>query len=326
MVLRVVELCRARGHDVEAMCRSVDLTPASLAEADARVHYATAARLGERALELTRDDNFGLHLAQDVRDTSSFDTGTLLLMASPTVRAALERMAAHQRYWGDGDRASLRAVENGLAIGYALPGAMGAYARHGDECAMAEIALGVRVLSGQAIHPRVVRFRHAPPRATREHEELFVCPIEFGATHTEIVFDDAALDAKMQHANEMFCAIFEQQVVRALARLPTSARAAEEVRTAARAALGSGGCTLAGTARALGVSARTMQRRLHAEGTSFGEVVDALRREMALAYLERRVPIPEAALLLGYADTTAFHRAFRRWTGSSPARYVTDGP
>jgi AraC-like DNA-binding protein len=57
---------------------------------------------------------------------------------------------------------------------------------------------------------------------------------------------------------------------------------------------------------------------LRDEGTSFAEVVDALRREMAVAYLDRGIPIAEVASLLGYADTTAFHHAFRRWTGSSP--------
>jgi AraC-like DNA-binding protein len=89
-----------------------------------------------------------------------------------------------------------------------------------------------------------------------------------------------------------------------------------------RAALASGGCTLAGTARGLGVSTRTMQRRLAAEGTSFAAVVDALRRELACTYLDRRVPIPEIAALLGYADGTAFHHAFRRWTGSTPLAYA----
>jgi hypothetical protein len=102
MLLRVVEFCRRRGHDADVLCRSVGLDVAALADADARVPYGMAQRLGERALALTHDDNFGLHLAQDVGNTESFDAGLLLLMASPSVRAALEHMVAHQRYWGDG--------------------------------------------------------------------------------------------------------------------------------------------------------------------------------------------------------------------------------
>jgi AraC-like DNA-binding protein len=128
----------------------------------------------------------------------------------------------------------------------------------------------------------------------------------------------------MRHANDAFCAIFEQQVERALQRLPPRTSAFEGVRATARAALASGDCTVAGTARALGVSTRTLQRRLYAEGAAFGDIVDALRRELASAYLDRGIPIPEVASLLGYADRTAFHRAFRRWTGSSPARRPAD--
>jgi len=292
---------------------------------EARISYEAVARLGARALEVLGDENFGLHLAADVRDTKHFDPGVLLLMASPTVRVALQRMIAYQRYWGDGQRASLQRVRGGLVIRYRLPGAMGLYARHAHECAMAEIALGVRSLAGPQQLPREVRFSHARPRHTDEHRQVFGCPVVFDANATEVVYDDAVLDARMAHANDAFAAIFAQQVESALARLPPASSTSEHVALVARTALAAGGCTLSGTARALGLGARTLQRRLHAEGTSFGAVTDALRRELSLAYLGRGLPVAEVAGLLGYADTTAFHHAFRRWTGFTPARYLTDG-
>jgi AraC-like DNA-binding protein len=320
MVLRVAEFCRKRGHDPEALCRSVGLTLEFLSGSDARVDYATAARLGTRALAITGDENFGLHLAQDVEDKGSFDAGLLLLMASPNVRTAFERMASYQRYWGDGNRAALHAAPGGLTVRYVLAGAEGDYARHSYECAMAEIALGARVLTGKPALPRVVRFRHSAPRDTSEHRGLFGCTLEFGAAHDEITFDDAVLEERLPHANAAFCTIFERQIEQALVRLPTVTSASAAVREVIRAALSSGSCTLAGTAKALSVSVRTLQRRLQIEGTSFAAVVDALRRELASVYLDRGIPVAEVASLLGYADDTAFHHAFRRWTGSSPAR------
>jgi AraC-like DNA-binding protein len=320
MVLRVVEFCRARGHDGEALCRSANTSLTALTQPDARVPYALAARISERALALTREPNFGLELARDVGDPKHYDAGLLFLMASSSLRVALERMVARQRYWGDGERARLTPVPGGLALRYTLPGASGEYGRQSDECAMAEVALGARALSGRALLARVVRFRHPAPRDTSEHRSLFRCQLEFDRAHTEIVFDDHALDAPMRHTNEAFCAIFEQQVEQALARLPTESSASAGVRAAVRIALGGGGCTLEGTARSLGVSTRTLQRRLKTEGTSFGAIVDALRRELASVYVARGISVPEVATLLGYSDATAFHHAFRRWTGSSPAR------
>lgn len=322
MVLRIVDHCRARGVDGESLCRELGLSPASLTEPGARVPYQTIALVGERALALTGDEAFGLHLAGDAGKREQIDAGLLLAMASPTVRVALEKVARYQRFWGDGDRTKLVRLRDGVAVRYALPGASGTYARHADECAMAEIAIGVRALSGHDLTPRVVRFRHGPPRALDEHRALFRCPVEFCAAHTEIELDESTCATPMAHANAMFSSIFEREVERAIARLPAAARASENVRSAVRAALGAGGATLAATARLLGVSPRTLQRQLRAEQTSFAGVLDAVRRELAGAYLDRGLSIPDVAALLGYADVTAFHHAFRRWTGSTPRRHA----
>jgi AraC-like DNA-binding protein len=320
MIVRGLELSRRQGHDTTELCREFGLHPALLADPEARIPYAVAGQLTERVVALTGDLNFGLHLAKDVESTGTFDAAALLLMASPTVRAALQRMIEHQRYWGDGQRSTWISRSDGAAVRYAMPGVAGSAARHSAECMMAEIALGIRVMTGAALCARRVRFRHAPPVSTHEHEQLFGCPIEFRAAHTEIDFDDATLEAPMQHANAAFCAIFEQQVQRALLRLPAACSASADVRATVQGALASGHCTLAGTARALGVSQRTLQRRLREEGTSFASVVRALRHELGTAYLERGIAITDVASLLGYADTTAFHHAFRRWHGVTPAR------
>lgn len=320
MVLRVVDFCRRRGHDGEALLAEAGLSRATLEAPDARVHHTIAARVGMAALALTGDESFGLHLAADVGDVTSFDAGTLLLLASPNVRVALERMVANQRYWSDGERASLRSTEGGVIVRFHFPGAEGAYARHADECALAEMVMGLRVMTAQNVSPRLVRFRHAAPRATVEHAALFACPLVFDAPDTELLLDDTVLDTAMPQANAIFFAVFEEHVARALARLPAPCRTSEMVRETVRGALAGGGFSLAETARAIGVSPRTMQRRLQEEGTSFADVVEALRREMATAYLDRGVPVAEVASLLGYADSTAFHHAFRRWTGTSPGK------
>jgi AraC-like DNA-binding protein len=79
---------------------------------------------------------------------------------------------------------------------------------------------------------------------------------------------------------------------------------------------------LAAIAAKLHMSARSLQRRLQSEGTSFAEVLSDMRRDMALRYLrDPRIYIGEVAFLLGFLDVTAFHRAFKRWTGSTPAEY-----
>jgi AraC-like DNA-binding protein len=318
VVVRVVDFAAARGHDPEQLCRSVGLHVATLRDPSARVPLSLAERVGMRAAELCNDPNLGLHLAQDVRDPRVFDAGILLMMASPTLGAGFERMQRYQRFWADGERFVLLPTAAGICLRHTGRDPLGDYQRHADECAMAEFVLGARVLTEQEIVPRVVRFRHARPADTREHATLFGCPIEFDAAYAEVEIERAVLDLPLPHANETYRAIFQQQVERALARLPAASSLAAGVRAAAQAALSSGDCSLAGTARVLGISARTMQRKLRAEGTSFAELIDALRCEMAAAYLDNQVPVPEIAWLLGYAEPSAFHHAFKRWTGQTP--------
>lgn len=183
---------------------------------------------------------------------------------------------------------------------------------------VAEIVTGIRLLSASEVSPRVVRFSHPPPGDLGEHRALLRCPLEFGAEHTEIELDDATLDTPLPLASEAYCAVFERQVERALERLPCESGSPDDVRAAARATLAGGECSLASTARALGTSARTLQRRLRERGTTFAELVDSVRREMALEYLRKRVSVHEIAFLLGYAEPSAFHHAFKRWTGMTP--------
>jgi AraC-like DNA-binding protein len=318
VVVRVVDFAAARGHDPDQLCRSVGLSLHTLRDPNARIPFALAERLGMRAAELCDDPNIGLHLAHDVRDTRVFDAGMLLMMASPTLGTSFERMALYQRFWADGERFSLQRTQDGIRLRYMRQAPLGEYQRHSDECAMAEFVLGARVLTERDIAARVVRFRHAATSDTREHAALFRCPLEFGAEYAEVEIDHAVLDLPLPHANETYRAIFQEQVERALARLPVPSGIAAGVRAAAQAALSSGDCSLSGTARVLGISARTMQRKLRAEGTSFAELIDALRREMAAAYLDKQVPVPEIAWLLGYAEPSAFHHAFKRWTGTTP--------
>ncbi len=318
VVVRVVDFAAARGHDPEQLCRSAGVALSALRDANARLPFALAERVGMRAAELCNDPNLGLHLAEDVRDPRVFDAGILLMMASPTLGASFERMERFQRFWADGPRFARLPTAGGVCLRHIHQPALGEYQRQSDECAMAEFVLGARVLTEREISPRVVRFRHAAPADTREHRALFGCPIEFGAEFAEVEFDSETLALPLPHASERYRSIFQQQVERALARLPTPSGLAAAVRAAARAALSNGGGSLEDAARAVGISARTLQRRLREEGTSFAALIETLRRELAEAYLNEKMPVPQIAWLLGYAEPSAFYHAFKRWTGTTP--------
>jgi AraC-like DNA-binding protein len=284
------------------------------------VPYSTVVALGERAAELTGTESIGLHLAQVPHDPNDLDAGLLMVMAAATVRRAFELVVRLQRYWGDGQRFALVPTEGGARVRYVYPLSteLTSARRQSDECALAECVAGIRHMTGTDARPRLVRFAHPPPTDPREHLAFFRCPVEFGQAHTELVLDDATMDLPLRTAQEIFQQMFQREVERALAAMPELRTFAASVRGAVKSALSSGRCTLEATAKSLRTSTRTLQRRLREEGTSFDEILDALRRELARAYLERGLPIPEISTLLGYAEASAFHHAFKRWTGRSP--------
>src|SRR5262249_12271652 len=145
--------------------------------------------------------------------------------------------------------------------------------------------------------------------------------IEFEAGANGLGFDATILDLPFKTADP---ALFD--VLQRHAQQVTPARAEnallDEVRQILRGQLPRGVPELAQVARALGTSARTLQRRLADEKITFAEVVDGLRRELAHAYLrEPDRALGEIAFLLGYTEVRAFLRAFKRWTGTTPSSY-----
>jgi AraC-like DNA-binding protein len=99
-------------------------------------------------------------------------------------------------------------------------------------------------------------------------------------------------------------------------------RFSSRVRAALARSLEQGRSSVDDVARALAVSPRTLQRRLEEEGTTFGAVCDATRRAAAFEHLrDRRLGIKETAFRLGFSEPSTFYRAFRRWTGDTPANY-----
>src|SRR5262245_58421573 len=134
-----------------------------------------------------------------------------------------------------------------------------------------------------------------------------------------------ALEARrwQARAEPALAQLLDQQLAAQLAALPAEeASFLDRIRSALFAELDRGEPTLEAIAARLRMSPRTLQRRLREEGSSLSAVLDRLRAELALRYLgEPRTSIGEVAFRLGFSDPTTFHRAFRRWTGQTPAEY-----
>lgn len=167
-----------------------------------------------------------------------------------------------------------------------------------------------------------VDLRQAEPPGAEAHEEVFRAPVHFGASADRLCFAPEEWDAPLDSADAPLASLLEEHARILARRVPrTSSGFRAEVEKAIASAPPEGG-SAAWVARKLHVSVRTLQRKLVAEGTSFRDVCDAVRGQLAREYLsDPAVSIAEVAFLLGFSDPSSFNRAFRRWTGESPGRW-----
>lgn len=314
---RVLDVAAAHGADPAALRRAAGMEGMDLASPEQRVPLLALYTLLEEAVAATRCPLFGVKVATGV-DIGMFDALGFLVLTSPTFGAAMQRTLDYQRLWNDGERYSL-VMEAGRAhLRYEPYGPERPAHRHMAEMFAFDVGCNGVQLLGDAAPPLAVRFRGEPPADPAGYDAAFGVPVSFASPIDEVVLRAELFDRPMPMANEAMHAYFQRHADAALARLGPASSLPDRVRAFVADRLPDGGATLAAAAASLGMSARTLQRRLRAEGTSFEDLLDAVRRARAMVYLDAHVSIGEAAYLLGYAEPSVFHRAFKRWTAMSP--------
>jgi AraC-like DNA-binding protein len=161
----------------------------------------------------------------------------------------------------------------------------------------------------------------APPHAA-EVERVLGCPVRYGSDAIRLHFPASWLDTARLHANPELMRLLEHQAERNLADLITPRRLSARVRAAILDGQDGLRPTMTAMARRLGLSERSLRRRLAEETLTYAEVVEQALAEAARRLLEDpQVTIQDVADRLGFSEASAFHRAFKRWTGLTPRQF-----
>ena len=194
--------------------------------------------------------------------------------------------------------------------------------RHPVEGILALSLLQGRRAIGEEFAPLAVCFTHARPQQVSEQERIFRAPVHYGCPRNELLLDRALLSRPQPRAEPRLLAMLDRQLAGLLSALPEDRSFQAAVRRCMMDELPEREPGMATIAAKLHMSPRSLQRRLKSEGTSFAQVLFSLRHDLALRYLrDERLAIGEVGFLLGFLDVAAFQRAFKRWTGSTPAQY-----
>jgi AraC-like DNA-binding protein len=309
------------GLATERLCASAGLPPAQLMDPAARVPSTAFWSVWRAAERLSGDPSLGLHLAQAIPLAAAGGMIGQLAAVSETGLDAIRHLARYQKLFADRFQVDLREDESTLSIEFRIVNVDNALARQVYESALA----GCWRIFGEAIMaeliPLRVSFRHSPPPDVACYERFFGCPVEFRASSYRLRLPLASLRQPMIAAQPRVESRLHELLdseLRTLAPEFTVA-VAEQVRAALEEHERPSQTSIA---RRLGIGARTLQRRLHDEGSSFRRIADREHRDLALALLgEPRHRVIDVAHAAGFDDATSFAKAFRRWTGESPTAY-----
>lgn len=300
----------------------VDWLPASADDdGDARLSLEQMRHTWTELAARSGDEDLGLRMAQKLAP-GMFSALDYAVRNSATLGDAYACMTRYNRVLHSGVTLVMRVEGDEASLAHHQ--SRGA-TRHATEWALATWVVIGRQLVGHDWVPRRVAFEHPQPARVDAHERLFRAPLVFSADRNEVVFDRELLSAPVRQADPQLRQLLEQYALRKMAeQVPTSTGVADRAREALmRAFASSGNFRLDTIADQLGVSARTLQRQIRQEGhASYQQLVDDTRRDLALRYLkESTISIGEAAFLLGFSEPSAFHRAFKRWTGGTPQQF-----
>lgn len=311
--------CAARGMALDALLNHADIATDVLHQADTRIPLPRYAALYNHVTSVLDDEGFSL-FSTPLR-SGSFEFLCRSVVTAPTLEEALHRATRFLRLLlpdlsvslsHEGSAACLRIAENRpLSIGRSFAFEWLLRLLHGLAC----------WLVGRSLVLDSVAFPYPRPAHAADYALIYTADSRFDAPHLEARFQ-ANLLALPIHRDE---AALNRFLIGAPGRISTLYRRDRETATRVLDALRAGlpeSLELKAIAARLYLSPRTLHRRLSAEGTSFQAIKDGLRLELAKEWLTKtRRPLSSIANDLGFADATAFYRAFMGWTGSAPTQY-----
>jgi AraC-like DNA-binding protein len=314
LVRAVLRTAEAESMDTRALMDAHGLDPSALEGRDARVSTERFLSLFAAAAERSSDPVFGASVAKRM-DSAAFGLLGFVVASCPTLREALARFGRYARLLCDELR--FDTIERGpqVAVVYGMDASPHVSALF--EMAITHLVTTARRGTADRFTPLRVLFRHqAAPRAL---PSLLAAPVEFGAVEDAVLCDRASLDLPLRGANPALLDVLESHVALVLESAPADDDMVARARHAVRMLLPDGEPSLVTVARRLALGERTLQRRLREEGLTFRALVDDVRHECAKIQLANpEVSVAEVAYSLGFSSPSAFHHAYRRWTGASP--------
>ena len=323
LVIGNLEAAAAFGLPAEQLRARAGLSEQELADPDSRIPFASYVRLLQAIDATPGSEQFGFLLGQTVSVRALGVVGFAMQHAAD-VRSAFACLERFRKLMGERVSPIIEELGDHVVFRQTEPPELAPLASLGVAAPVGTLTL-LRELSGWSPGTELAveaAFQFAEPAELAPYRAALGCPLRFGVRETQLRILRGVFDVPLRRADASLFAYLERHASALLARIPDRQPLSAQLRDALLAQLPDGEPQQALLARRLGLSERTLQRRLRGEGTSFAALLDDLRAELARRYLsDPQLCVYEVAYLLGYSEPSPFHRAFRRWTGQTPREY-----
>jgi AraC-like DNA-binding protein len=318
LLLQVIEQW---GTNPASALHGTGLKMTDLEDDDTWISYRQTMHIVDNAYKLTGCDSLGLDVGS-AEDISTFGILGYAMLSCATVGEALAVGEKYQRAAQNLCDVQLEMSEDQITISAATPFVL---KPSGYRFAIEELFSGVmkliRVLSGEDLYPHEIHCAYGDPGYREYYESVFQCPVHFNESGNRMVLKSKLLDFPILHANKFNARMSEKLCEEILYKYIGEEDLTTRIRHIILRVPGKFP-NEATVADALAVSGRTMRRQLSALGTSYREVLDQVRSDLAQQYLQNSsLNVEQVGQLLGYTETTNFRRAFKRWMGVSPQDY-----
>jgi AraC-like DNA-binding protein len=310
-----------QGIDFVTICESAGIPSSVLGKREERVAAEKFFIAWEKARLETEDENFGLHFGKELSENYPGGNFLMHMMANcSTIGNAIQVFCQYHNLMEDAIQPKLSVKKDVAHLSWELmfPGVM--IPRHNAETVLCITTFILRRISENRVNPIAVRFGHPSPEDISEHQDIFKSTLQFDQPANELILDREMLNTEIFLASPELLETIEKYAQTRLKKLALPDTWSDRVTKSLSQLLSRGEKPdLETVAKNVAMSTRNLQNKLKEENTTFKQLLDHLRMEVALNYLkDQEITICDIAFLLGFSEQSAFNHAFKRWTGSTP--------
>ena len=316
------ELLIRAGANPSEIEKASSVKLADLTDPDEQIPMQKYIRLEQAAPKLTGNPAIGLSMGMDAPPTES-QTGILGYIAahSPTVREGFRQAIRFSNLLSNAQIMELREMDDQAEFVYMRTDPM-YFTIQGIELALSRTATTLKMLGGDGFQFWSAHFQYPAPQYISEYRQIFGNELWFEERENKVVFSSDILSQKTPGAQPYLKDVLLTRAEELLAGLNGEAEIKQQIQKEIINSLPSGSVSIDKIATDFGFSRQTLYRRLKEEGTSFQQLLEDTRKNLAASYLRHtEYSISEVAFLLGFSELSSFHRAFKRWYGHNPQQY-----